>query len=102
MLAFPINVGRPKSVQAVEEALQSPEKLLGIFAQKEAKVENPTTDELYQVGTVVKILKTVKVPLPTLATQRAIVAEVEAEQALVASNQELVEPRQTKRRREWF
>ncbi len=62
VLAFPINVGRPKSVKAVEEALQGPEKLLGIFAQKEAKIENPATEELYQVGTVVKILKTVKVP----------------------------------------
>ncbi|MBW1877060.1 MAG: endopeptidase La [Deltaproteobacteria bacterium] len=62
VLAFPINVGRPKSVKAVEEALQGSEKLLGIFAQQEAKVEDPTTDELYQVGTVVKILKTVKVP----------------------------------------
>jgi type I restriction enzyme M protein len=32
----------------------------------------------------------VKIPLPPLATQRAIVAEIEAEQALVASNEELV------------
>jgi len=62
VLAFPINVGRPKSVKAVEEALQGSEKLLGIFAQKEAKVENPSTEELYQTGTIVKILKTVKVP----------------------------------------
>jgi ATP-dependent Lon protease len=62
VLAFPINVGRPKSVKAVEEALQGSEKLLGIFAQTEAKIEDPSTDELFQVGTVVKILKTVKVP----------------------------------------
>jgi type I restriction enzyme M protein len=35
-------------------------------------------------------LKQVKVPLPPLATQQAIVAEIEAEQALVAPNRELI------------
>jgi type I restriction enzyme M protein len=36
------------------------------------------------------ILKEIKVPLPDLPTQRAIVAEIEAEQALVNSNRELI------------
>ncbi|MGH8820545.1 MAG: restriction endonuclease subunit S, partial [Rhodoferax sp.] len=38
----------------------------------------------------IEILKTLKVPLPDLPTQRAIVIEIEAEQALVASNRELI------------
>ncbi len=62
VLAFPINVGRPKSVNAVDNALSSGEKLLGIFAQKDPKTEDPEPGDLYQVGTVVKILKSVKVP----------------------------------------
>ena len=61
VLAFPINVGRPKSLRAVERALEGG-KLLGILAQRDAKNENPDTDELYEVGTVVKILKSVKMP----------------------------------------
>ena len=36
------------------------------------------------------ILNELKVPLPPLATQQAIVAEIEAEQALVAANRELI------------
>jgi type I restriction enzyme M protein len=36
------------------------------------------------------ILSDVQIPLPPLATQSAIVAEIEAEQALVASNRELI------------
>ena len=36
VLAFPINVGREKSLLAVDEALEN-EKLLAILAQKEAK-----------------------------------------------------------------
>jgi type I restriction enzyme M protein len=35
-------------------------------------------------------IKTIKIPLPPLATQQAIVAEIEAEQALVAANRELI------------
>ena len=62
VLAFPINVGRTKSVRAVEEALATDEKYLGIFAQRDPKTDDPDSSDLYQVGTVVKILKMVKVP----------------------------------------
>ena len=61
VLAFPINVGREKSLEAVEQALQK-DKLLGILAQRDAKNDNPDVDELYGTGTVVKILKSVKMP----------------------------------------
>jgi type I restriction enzyme M protein len=37
-----------------------------------------------------KVLKSLKLPLPPLATQQSIVAEIEAEQALVAANRELI------------
>ena len=62
VLAFPINVGRKKSVKSVEEALGTEEKLLGIFSQIDPKTENPEPEELHAVGTIVKILKMVKVP----------------------------------------
>ncbi|MEC7947742.1 MAG: endopeptidase La [Myxococcota bacterium] len=61
VLAFPINVGRDKSLKAVEEALQAGKKL-GILAQRDAKNEDPSTDEVYRTGTIVKILKSVKMP----------------------------------------
>ena len=35
-------------------------------------------------------MKRFEIPLPPLATQQAIVAEIEAEQALVAANRELI------------
>ncbi len=38
-----------------------------------------------------KILKQMKIPLPPLSTQQAIVAEIEAEQKLVDANRDLVE-----------
>ena len=41
-------------------------------------------------------LRNFRIPLPPLATQRAIVAEIEAEQALVAANRELIARFETK------
>jgi type I restriction enzyme M protein len=37
-----------------------------------------------------KVLKNLRLPLPPLATQQAIVAEIEAEQALIAANRDLI------------
>ena len=39
----------------------------------------------------IEILKTVEIPFPPLATQQAVVAEIEAERALVSANRELME-----------
>lgn len=61
VLAFPINVGRDKSLRAVEKAMEG-ERMMGIVAQTDAKIEDPSTDELHRVGTAVKILKSVKMP----------------------------------------
>ena len=61
VLAFPINVGREKSLKAVDRAMEG-DRLMGIVAQTDAKIEDPSTDELHMVGTAVKILKSVKMP----------------------------------------
>ena len=42
------------------------------------------------------ILSSIQIPLPPLETQKSIVAEIEAEQALVASNRELIERMEAK------
>ena len=54
-----------------------------------------TAIEQLKVGVVqfnlsLKQVSEILVPLPPLATQQAIVAEIEAEQALVAGNRELI------------
>jgi len=48
------------------------------------------TSGINQSNINAKILATFQIPLPPLATQQAIVAEIEAEQALVAANRELI------------
>ena len=43
VLAFPINVGRDKSLKAIEEAMAG-DQLLAIVSQRDAKNEDPSTD----------------------------------------------------------
>jgi type I restriction enzyme M protein len=42
-------------------------------------------------GIKASVLKEIQIPVPPLATQEAIVAEIEAEQRLVAANRELID-----------
>jgi type I restriction enzyme M protein len=55
------------------------------YAQATARSKSGTVTNLHLVD-----IKTIKIPVPPLATQQAIVAEIEAEQALVAANRELI------------
>ena len=55
------------------------------YAQATARSKSGTVTNLHLVD-----IKTIKIPLPPLATQQAIVAEIEAEQTLVAANRELI------------
>jgi type I restriction enzyme M protein len=55
------------------------------YAQATARSKSGTVTNLHLVD-----IKTIKIPVPPLATQQAIVAEIEAEQRLVAANRELV------------
>jgi len=56
------------------------------YAQATSRSKSGTVTNLHLVD-----IKTIKIPLPPLATQQAIVAEIEAEQSLVAANHELIE-----------
>ena len=57
----PITVGREKSMKLVREVEKSG-MLLGTLLQKDASVENPGPDDLYQVGTAARILKVLEMP----------------------------------------
>jgi len=50
-LLMPLSVGRPASLAAVEAAMATEEREIVIVAQRDASVETPGLDDLYQVGT---------------------------------------------------
>jgi ATP-dependent Lon protease len=58
---MPLPVGRESSL-ALLESLEGPEKLLGVVAQLDPRVEIPTGTDLHGVGTLAKVHKMVRMP----------------------------------------
>src|SRR5271156_671958 len=58
---MPLPVGRESSL-ALLESLQGPEKLLGVVAQLDPRVETPTGADIHSVGTLAKVHKMVRMP----------------------------------------
>ena len=60
-VVIPITVGRDKSIKAVTDAYKA-DKLIGVVAQKDSNVEEPTVSDLENIGTVAKLVKLIKMP----------------------------------------
>ena len=60
-VVIPITVGRDKSIKAVNDAYKT-DKLIGVVAQKDSSIEEPTVSDLEDVGTVAKVVKLIKMP----------------------------------------
>lgn len=60
-VVLPITVGRTKSIKLVKQAYKG-DRIIGVVAQKNNKIEEPGFKDLYQVGTVAKILKMLVLP----------------------------------------
>ena len=60
-VVIPITVGRDKSIKAVNDAYKA-DKLIGVVAQKDSNMEEPTVSDLEDIGTVAKIVKLIKMP----------------------------------------
>jgi ATP-dependent Lon protease len=59
------DVGRQKSIAALEEAMVNDQELL-LVTQKDAKMDDPGFDDIYHVGTVSKIKQLLKLPGDTI------------------------------------
>ena len=60
-VVLPISVGRPKSVAAIQAAVQSG-RPIGVLLQSNPEADNPTAEDLYRVGTRIEILRYVTAP----------------------------------------
>ncbi|WP_059412835.1 endopeptidase La [Cupriavidus basilensis] len=79
-MVIPLFVGRPKSIKALETAMESGKSIM-LVAQKTAAKDEPTADDLYEVGCIANILQMLKLPDGTVkvlveGTQRANIREV--------------------------
>lgn len=60
-MLLPLFIGRERSVRAVEEAVKH-ERLLLLATQKDPGIEDPSPEDIYQMGTVGRILRMLKLP----------------------------------------
>jgi ATP-dependent Lon protease len=58
---IPIAVGRKKSVQLVKSVYKK-DKLIGIVTQKDSGIDDPTSEDLYKIGTLAMIIKVLEMP----------------------------------------
>ncbi|MCK0071237.1 endopeptidase La [Kordiimonas laminariae] len=60
-MIVPLFVGRDKSVRALEEVMAKDKQIL-LVAQKDASEDDPTSDDVFRIGTVASVLQLLKLP----------------------------------------
>ena len=60
-VVIPITAGRDKSIQLINDANKG-DKVIGVVAQKDVDIENPTSEDIYKTGVVAQILRVLKMP----------------------------------------
>ncbi len=79
-MVIPLFVGRPKSIKALETAMEAGKSIV-LIAQKSAAKDEPAPEDLYSIGTVANILQMLKLPDGTVkvlveGNQRAHINQV--------------------------
>ena len=60
-VVIPITVGRDKSIKLIKEAYKG-DRVIGVVAQKDVSIEDPSFEQLHGVGTVANIIKMLQMP----------------------------------------
>ena len=60
-MVLPLFVGRPKSIAALEYAMENDEPVF-LLAQKDPNEEDPGTSDLHEMGTIANVLQVLKLP----------------------------------------
>ncbi len=105
-MVIPLFVGRPKSIKALDVAMDAGKHIL-LVAQKLAAKDEPAAEDLYDIGSVATVLQMLKLPDGTVkvlveGTQRARILKVEERGEYLAatrSRSRAIPARRTKSRR---
>src|SRR5512134_3746845 len=79
-MVIPLFVGRPKSIKAMEIAMEAGKSIL-LVAQKSAAKDEPTPEDMYSIGCISNILQMLKLPDGTVkvlveGSQRARIQDI--------------------------
>ena len=85
-MVIPLFVGRPKSIKALEMAMEGGKNIL-LVAQKSATKDEPEPEDLYHIGCMANILQMLKLPDGTVkvlveGTQRARIESIEVQSSV--------------------
>ena len=84
-MTLPLLVGRMPSIQAIEKAVAR-DRMLFVTAQKRSEVADPTHDELFTTGTVVRVLQVFRLPDGTMRVLVEGIVRARAERFLWSSD----------------
>ena len=60
-IVTPINIGRDRSISAINRAMDT-DRLIAVFSQRDLNIEEPEVNDLYEIGTLARILKMLRMP----------------------------------------
>ena len=103
-MVIPLFVGREKSISCLETAMETNKQVL-LVAQKQADTDEPTVDDLFEVGTVATILQLLKLPDGTVKVlvegqQRAKINHFKESEFFLAEAEFVVTPELDEREQE--
>lgn len=58
---IPLAIGRPKSIKLIDDAIKG-NHIIGVIAQRDGTLDDPAPMDMYQVGTIARILKVIDLP----------------------------------------
>ena len=95
-MVIPLFVGRPKSIKALEAAMEAGKSIM-LVAQKTAAKDEPSADDIYEIGCVANILQMLKLPDGTVkvlveGAQRARIHQIDDAESHLTCELTPVEP----------
>jgi len=81
-MVIPLFVGRQKSIKALDSALEGDKKIL-LLTQKNSSSDDPTLEDLYEVGTLANILQLLRLPDGTIKVLAEGVARMRVKDAVL-------------------
>ena len=95
-MVIPLFVGRPKSIKALEAAMEAERRIM-LVAQKAAAKDEPSTDDMFEMGCIATILQMLKLPDGTVkvlveGVQRAKVLSINDGESHFVANVAPIDP----------
>ena len=103
-MVIPLFVGREKSINALDSAMQQDKKIL-LVAQKNAEIDDPSADDIHEIGTLSTILQLLKLPDGTVkvlveGAERARISSFESLDTFFTANIDILQSREEEEEKE--